>query len=62
MACHYYLQIVIILNNMVYNLYFKIMLILVLLEAGDIGINPGPYTSNNTLLMLHSNIRNICNN
>ena len=49
-------------NDIVCNLYFKIELILtLLLEAGDIEINPDPYTSNNSLLMLHSNIRNIGN-
>ena len=49
-------------NDIVCNLYFKIVLILFLLEAGDIEMNPDPYTSNNSLLMLHvrnvSNIRN----
>ena len=49
-------------NDIVCN-FFKIVLILLLLEAGDIEMNPDPYTSNTSLLMLHvrnvSNIRNI---
>ena len=31
------------------NLYFKVMLILLLLEAGDIEMNPEQYTINNFL-------------
>ena len=30
-----------VFNDIVYNLYFKIELILLLLEAGDIELNPG---------------------
>ena len=37
------------------------MLILLLLEAGDIETNTGPYIVNNSLSILHSNIRSICN-
>ena len=48
-------------NDIVCNLYFEIVLILLLLEAGDIEMNPGPYASNNSLIMLHSNMRNIRN-
>ena len=51
-----------VFNDIVYNLYFKVVLILILLEAGAIEINPGPYTSNNSLSILHSNIRSIHNN
>ena len=37
------------------------MLILLLLEAGDIEIKPGPNIINNSLSILHSNIRRIRN-
>ena len=37
------------------------MLILLLLEAGDIEMNPGPNIINNSLSILHSNIRSIRN-
>ena len=37
------------------------MLILLLLEAGDIERNPGPKTINNSLSILHCNIRSIRN-
>ena len=53
-----YLQIVIIrllancyhsfFNSIVCNLYCKIVLILLLFEAGDIEMNPGPITINNS--------------
>ena len=38
------------------NLYFEIVLILLLLEAGDIEMNPGPEIINSSLSILHSNI------
>ena len=37
------------------------MLILLLLEAGDIEMNPGPDTINSSLSILHSNVRSIRN-
>ena len=43
------------------NIYFKIVLILLLLEAGDIERNPGPTTINDSLSILHCNIRSIRN-
>ena len=43
------------------NLSFKIVLILLLLEAGDIEMNPGADTINSFLSILHSNIRSIRN-
>ena len=46
-----------VFNDLVCNLYFKIVLILLLLEAGDIELNPGPDTTNSSLSFLHSNIR-----
>ena len=36
------------LNDIIGTLYFKIVLILLLLEAGDIERNPGPNTINNS--------------
>ena len=50
-----------VFNDIVCNLYFKIVLILLLLEAGDIEMNPGPDTINSSLSILHSNIRSIRN-
>ena len=46
---------------MVCNLYFKIVLIFLLLKSGDIEMNPGPNNINNYLSILHSNIRSIRN-
>ena len=43
------------------QLVFKTMLILLLLEAGDRGMNPGPNIIINSLSILHSNIRSIRN-
>ena len=48
-------------NDIVCNLCFKIVLILLLLEAGDIELNPGPNTINSALSVLHSFIRNLRN-
>ena len=45
-----------VFNDIVCNLYFKIVLILLLLEAGDIEMNPGPDTINSSLSILHSNL------
>ena len=50
-----------VFNDIVCNLYFKIVIILLLLEAGDIELNPGPNTINNSLSILHSNIKSIRN-
>ena len=44
------------LNDIIGTLYFKIVLILLLLEAGDIERNPGPNTINDSLSILHCNI------
>ena len=49
------------LNDIVCSIYFKIVLILLLLEAGDIERNPGHNTINNSLSILHCNIRSIRN-
>ena len=49
------------LKDLICSLYFKIVLILLLLEAGDIEMNPGPNIINNSLSILHSNIRSIRN-
>ena len=38
-----------VFNNIVCNLYFKIVLISLLLEAGDVEMNPGPVTTNSSL-------------
>ena len=46
-----------VFNDIVCNLFFKIVLILLLLETGDIEMNPGPDTINSSLSFLHSNIR-----
>ena len=42
-------------------MFFQIVLILLLLETGDIEMNPGPHINNNSLSILHSNIRSIRN-
>ena len=49
------------LIGIVCTLYFKIVRIILLLEAGDIERNPGPNTINNSLSILHCNIRSIRN-
>ena len=49
------------LKDLICSLYFKILLILLLLEAGDIEMNPEPNIINNSLSILHSNIRSIRN-
>ena len=48
-------------NDIACTLYSKIVLILLLLEAGDIERNPGPNTINNSLFILHCNNRSIRN-
>ena len=50
-----------VFNEMVCNLYFKIVLIFLLLKSGDIEMNTGPNNINNSLYILHSNIRIIRN-
>ena len=50
-----------VFKDIVCNLYFKIVIILLLLETGDIELNPGPDTSNSSLSILHSNSRSIRN-
>ena len=50
-----------VFDEMVCNLYFKIVLIILLLKSGDIEMNPGPNNINNSLSILHSNIRSIRN-
>ena len=49
------------LKDFICSLYFKIVLTLLLFEAGDIEINPGLNIINNSLSILHSNIRSIRN-
>ena len=44
------------LSDIIGTLYFKIVLILLLLEARDIERNPEPNTINNPLSILHCNI------
>ena len=48
-------------HKKVCNLYFKIVLIILLQESGDIEMNPGPNNINNSLSILHSNIRSTLN-
>ena len=51
-----------VFNEMVCNLYIlRLCLFDLLLESGDKEINPGPYNINNSLSILHSNIRSIRN-
>ena len=57
-ACNLFL---IAFNDIACTLYSKIVLILLLLEAGDIERNPGPNTINNSLSILHCNNRSIRN-
>ena len=47
------------LKDLICSLFFKIVLILLLLEAGDIEMNPGPNIINKPLSILHSNNRSI---
>ena len=49
------------LKDLICSLYFKIVLILLLLDAVDIKMNPGPNIINNSLSILHSIIRSIRN-
>ena len=48
-------------NEMLCNLFFKIVLFFLPLESGDIETNPGPYNINHSLFIVHSNIRSIRN-
>ena len=50
-----------VFNEMVYNLNFKMVLIILLLESGDSEMNPGPNKINTSLSILHRNIRRIRN-
>ena len=50
-----------VLNDLVCNLYFKIMLIFLLSEAGDIERSHGPDIIYSSLSILHSNIRRLRN-
>ena len=51
-----------VLKESLYNAYFTILLLLLLLQSGDIEINPGPSTLNHgSLSILHSNIRSTRN-
>ena len=49
------------LKDLICSLYFKIVHILLLLEAGDIEMNREPNIINSSLSILHSNIRSIRN-
>ena len=52
----------VLMNESLYNAYFTILLLLLLLQSGDIETNPGLSTLNNdSLSILHSNIRSIRN-
>ena len=46
---------------MVCNLYFKIVLIILLLKSGDIEMNPGHNNINNFISISHRNITSIRN-
>ena len=50
-----------VFKNLVCKLYFKIVLFLLLSEVGDIEMDPGPIIFDNSLSILHSNIRSIRN-
>ena len=47
------------LKDLVNNLDFKLVLLLLILEAGDVEKNPGPNTTEHSLSLIHSNIRSI---
>ena len=50
------------MKESLHNAYFTILLLLLLLQSGDIETNPGPSTLNHgSLSILHSNIRSIRN-
>ena len=50
-----------VFNDIVCYLYFKVVLIILIWEAGDIKLNPGPDSINSSLSILHNNIRSIRN-
>ena len=43
-----------VFNNIVCNLYFKIVLISLLLETGDVEMNTGPDTTNSSLSLIYT--------
>ena len=43
------------------NLDFKLLLLFLILEAGDVEKTPGPNTTEHSLSIIHSNIRSIRN-
>ena len=49
------------LKDLVNNLDFKLLLLFLILEAGDVEKNPGPNTTEHSLSIIHSNIRSIRN-
>ena len=49
------------LKDLVNNLDFKLVLLFLILEAGDVEKNPGPNTTEHSLSLIHSNIRSIRN-
>ena len=49
------------LKDLVNNLDFQLLLLFLILEAGDVEMNPGPNTTEHSLLIMHSNIRSIRN-
>ena len=49
------------LKDLVNNLDFKLLLLFLILEAGDVEKNPGPNTTEHSLSITHSNIRSIRN-
>ena len=49
------------LKDLVNNLDFKLLLLFLILEAGDVEMNPGPNTTEHSLSIIHSNIRSIRN-
>ena len=49
------------LKDLVNNLDFKLLLLFLILEAGDVEKNQGPNTTEHSLSIIHSNIRSIRN-
>ena len=49
------------LKDLVNNLDFKLALLFLILEAGDVEKNPGPNTTEQSLSIIYSNIRSIRN-
>ena len=48
-------------KDLVNNLDFKLLLLFLNLEAGDVEMNPGPNTTEHSLSIIHNNIRSIRN-